>query len=121
MNGPMKTASFRVDVKDSAKYLQAGELNVLDTSSLVRYMEIVAHQLAKEELPSKKTTVGVECKIRHLAPTAMGKEIVIKVKLMKKETEKLFFEIVAYEGEKLIGESKHTRMIVEKEAFLKTV
>lgn len=117
----MKTALFRVDVKDSAKYLQSGELNVLATSSLIRYMEIVAHQLATEELPSDQTTVGIECKIRHLAPTAMGKNIVIKAKLMKKEAGKFFFEIVAYEGEKLIGEGKMTRMVVEKEDFLKKV
>jgi predicted thioesterase len=38
--------------------------------------------------------------------------------LIKVDGKKLFFNISAYEGEDMIGQASHTRVVVNKEKFL---
>lgn len=109
---------FTVMPHQSAANMGSGLLDVLSTPSLIALMEHTAQELLLPIIPKGKSSVGTEINMKHLAATAIGKEITIEVTLTK-HTEKLFnFEIIAFEQEKLIGKASHQRAIIDINRFL---
>lgn len=104
--------------EDTAKAQGSGQLEVLATPRLVALMENAAMLTVAPSLSPEETTVGGQISITHLAPSAVGKEIVATAVLEKIEGKKLTFSVSAKEGDKLIGEGTHVRFIVNKERFI---
>ena len=104
--------------EDTAKAQGSGQLEVLATPRLVALMENAAMLTVAPSLSPEETTVGGQISITHLAPSAVGKEIVATAVLEKIEGKKLTFSESAKEGDKLIGEGTNVRFIVNKERFI---
>lgn len=103
---------------DSAKAQGSGDMEVLATPRLVALMENAAMLAAAPSLAEGETTVGSEINITHLAPSAVGVEVVATAVLQSIEGRKLTFSVSAKEGDKLIGEGRHVRYIVDRQRFL---
>lgn len=103
---------------DTAKAHGSGDMDVLATPRLVALMENAAMLAAAPSLSEGETSVGSEISITHLAPSAIGAEVVATAVLEKVEGRKLTFSVSAKEGDKLIGEGKHVRYIVDRQRFL---
>ena len=86
--------------------------------AMIALMEKTANNSLRNYLPEDCVSVGVEINTKHIKASAIGKEIVCKSELIKVDGKKLFFNISAYEGEDLIGQASHTRVVVNKEKFL---
>jgi len=104
--------------EDTAIAQGSGQLEVLATPRLVALMENAAMQTVAPSLSPEETTVGGMISITHLAPSAVGAEIVATAVLEKIDGRKLTFTVTAREGDKRIGEGTHERFIVNKERFL---
>ena len=112
-------ASFLIVAPEDTAIAQgSGQLKVLATPRLVALMENAAMLTVAPSLSPGETTVGGQISITHLAPSAVGKEIVATAVLEKIEGKKLTFSVSAKEGDKLIGEGTHVRFIVNKEKFM---
>jgi predicted thioesterase len=86
---------------------------VLSTPSLLALMEWSSIKSTDHLLPADRTTVGYAVDgMRHLAPTAIGSEVVVKSVLTEVDGVKLTYEVEAYEGDKLIGKAIHKRAVV---------
>ena len=103
---------------DTAKAQGSGDMDVLATPRLVALMENAAMLCVAPSLADGETSVGSEISITHLAPSAIGAEVVATAVLEKAEGRKLTFSVSAKEGDKLIGEGRHVRYIVGRQRFM---
>ena len=55
--------------------------------------------------------------VRHLAPTPVGRRVVAKARVMEKTRSSVLFEVQAFDGERLIGEGRHRRGVVDGRGF----
>ncbi len=86
---------------------------VLSTPSLLALMEWSSIKSTDHLLPNDRTTVGYAVDgMRHLAPTTIGSQVVVKSVLTDVDGVKLTYEVEAFEGDKLIGKAIHKRAIV---------
>lgn len=107
-----------VNANNVATVVGSGSVEVFATPAMIALMEKTANNSLRNHLPEGYVTVGVEINTKHIKASGLGKEIVCKSELIKVDGKKLFFTISAYEGEDLIGQASHTRVVVDKEKFL---
>lgn len=120
---------------DAVKSGQIGELNieitkemtvnrvgrpggdVLSTPSLLMLMEQASIEATDKLLPLGHATVGFAVDgMRHLAPTAIGRQVRVKATVDEVDGNKFAYVIEAYEGDKKIGVAKHRRAAISTEA-----
>jgi predicted thioesterase len=82
------------------------------TPAMIGLMEITSHSSVERLLPPGTTTVGYEVHVRHLAPSAPGKTIVVTARLTEVKGNKLYFDVECREGDTLLGSGIHKRAIV---------
>jgi fluoroacetyl-CoA thioesterase len=82
------------------------------TPAMIGLMELTCHRSVERMLPKGHTTVGYEVHVRHLAPTAPGRTIVVTTRLSEVKGNKLHFEVACHEGATLLGTGIHKRAIV---------
>lgn len=107
-----------VNANNVATVVGSGSVEVFATPAMIALMEKTANNSLRNYLPEDCVSVGVEINTKHIKASAIGKEIVCKSELIKVDGKKLFFNITAYEGEDMIGQASHTRVVVNKEKFL---
>ncbi|MBQ2375869.1 MAG: thioesterase family protein [Bacteroidales bacterium] len=107
-----------VNANNVATVVGSGSVEVFATPAMIALMEKTANNSLCNHLPEDCVSVGVEINTKHIKASAIGKEIVCKSELIKVDGKKLFFNISAYEGEDMIGQASHTRVVVNKEKFL---
>jgi len=116
--GLTHTSSIEVTTDKTALAVGSGDMQVLATPMMMALMENAAMLAVAPQLAEGETTVGGHIESSHLAPTAVGKTVTATATLVKAEGRKLYFEIIAEEGGKLLGKGTHLRFIVNKEKFI---
>ena len=102
----------------TAKAIGSGDLPVLATPAMIALMENAAMLAVAPHLADTDTTVGGFMECSHQKPTGIGEEVEAEATLVKIEGKSLHFDIVAYSGEKKLGEGHHIRYIVDRDRFL---
>lgn len=102
----------------SAATIGSGGLDVYSTPSMIALMEKTSMMCVDALLEERETTVGGAVNIRHYKPTAIGKSVICKSKVVSIQGKKIDFEVEVFENEILIGNGKHTRFIVDKNLFM---
>jgi len=118
---PGLSARLQLDVTeaDTAIAIRSGDVPVLATPRLVALCEEACCLAVKEHLPDGETTVGMRIQLDHLAPTAVGAMVTAEATLEKVEGRRLTFTCSASDAHGLVGAGKITRVVVERERFLK--
>lgn len=89
---------------------------VLSTPSLLALMETCCIGASEPYLPAGHTTVGYAVdKMRHLAPTPIGRMVLVRSKLVEVDRNKLTYSIEAFESGKQIGVAMHKRAVISKD------
>ncbi|MHA1917857.1 MAG: thioesterase family protein [Candidatus Ranarchaeia archaeon] len=114
----VKEETYLVEDNHIAKFLGTGDVSVLSTPSMIRFMEQTCLIAVDSEIDKEYTTVGTKVCIYHLAAAPKGSKIKINIKLVLQEKRKLTFEVTAYWKNTKIGEGKHERFIINKKKFL---
>ena len=110
---------YTIKGENSAKSMGSGDLEVLSTPSLVAFMENSAKNYLNNFLNEELGSVGSNININHLAPTLIGKSIIVKGTIKEIIKEKIIiFSLEAFEAENKIGDATHTRVIINNENFL---
>ena len=117
-SGLRHTSSVVVKESDTAAALGSGDLPVFATPAMTALMENAAMLAVAAELPEGSTTVGGSINVSHLRPTAVGAEVSATATLEKVDGRKLYFNVIAMQGEAVIGEGTHLRFIVDRERFM---
>ena len=79
------------------------------TPAMIMLMEQASVEAVRPSLDAGQTSVGFEVNIRHLAPSSIGARIVAQSELTEVQSNKLLFNVVAYDGDTKIGEGPHRR------------
>jgi fluoroacetyl-CoA thioesterase len=82
------------------------------TPAMVGLMEWASHRSVERLLPENHTTVGYEICVRHIAPSAPGRTIVVTTRLTEVKGNKLYFDVACHEGSTLLGSGTHKRAVV---------
>ena len=112
------TSRLTVGNENTAIALGSGDMPVLATPAMIALMENAAMLAVASELEDGDTTVGGHIESSHLRPTPVGAEVSATATLEKVEGRKLYFKIIAHQGDVVIGEGTHLRFIVSREKFL---
>ena len=113
------TKTFTVNENITAKMMGSGDMPVLATPAMVAMMENTAMNAVAELLDDGETTVGSIINTTHVRPSAIGAEITVTATLVAVDGRKLTFDVMAKDGENMIGQGEHVRFVVDKERFLK--
>ncbi|HKW93215.1 MAG TPA: hotdog domain-containing protein [Methylomirabilota bacterium] len=82
------------------------------TPAMIGLMEITCHRSIEPLLPEGHTSVGYEVHVRHFAPTAPGRTVVVTTRVVEVKGNKLQFEVECRDGDKLLGSGIHKRAVV---------
>lgn len=107
-----------VDKTNTAQALGSGDMEVFATPAMIALMENAAMNVVAPVLAEGQTTVGTQINTTHIKPSALGATIEAVATLTAIDGRTLTFSIVAYDGENIIGEGIHTRVIINRERFL---
>jgi len=92
---------------------------VYATPMMILLMETASASAIAPHLPPGFVSVGTEVNIRHLAATAVGREVRATAKVIAVEGMSVLFEVAAFDGERKIGDGTHRRGVVEVAKFEK--
>lgn len=90
---------------------------VYGTPFMILLMEIASGNAIRAHLPKGYVSVGTHVDVRHLAPTPLGRKVVASARVIEKTRTSVLFAVQAHDGERLIGEGKHRRGIVDGRGF----
>jgi fluoroacetyl-CoA thioesterase len=92
---------------------------VYGTPMMILLMELASGEAIASHLPTGWVSVGSEVNIRHLAPTAMGRLVTARGRVLETSRRSILFEVEAFDGDRKIGEGTHRRGVVNLEEFAK--
>ncbi|HAL60969.1 MAG TPA: thioesterase [Chloroflexi bacterium] len=107
--------------EDTAQHLGSGNVAVLATPRMITLMEMAGVAAVDHLLPPGQATVGGEVHVRHLAPTPLGMEVVVRSELIKVEGRRLTFRVEAFDEREKVGEGSNIRFIVDLAKFREKV
>ncbi len=90
---------------------------VYSTWSLAHHMEIAARKVLAPHLEEHEEGIGAHLSIDHLAPTPVGKTVRVVATCTEVDGERVVCEVVAFEGERIIGRGKQIQRVLPKEAL----
>jgi predicted thioesterase len=92
---------------------------VYATPMMIMEMEMASGDAIKPYLAPGWVTVGTEVDIRHLAASPVGAVVRTTARVIAVERRVIRFAVEAFDGERRIGEGRHTRGLVNRESFNK--
>jgi fluoroacetyl-CoA thioesterase len=90
---------------------------VYGTPFMILLMEIASGRAIREHLPQGFVSVGSHVDVRHLSPTPLGRQVVATARVIEKTRSSVLFAVEAHDGERLIGEGRHRRGVVDGRGF----
>lgn len=109
---------FVVGSKDTAKEIGSGDLEVLATPALLAMVENTAKEYLHKELAPEETSVGTMIETKHLRPSKVGAEIIVKVKVDSQEKAKINFSFTVFDTDQLVATGTHQRAVILTDIFL---
>lgn len=102
----------------SAHHIGSGNLEVYSTPSMIALIEKTSLRGIEAFLEKDESSVGGKVNVLHLLPTAIGKRVVCKSTVISIKHNRIEFEVVVFENDKLVGKGAHTRFIIDKASFM---
>ena len=104
-----------------ASHLGSGNLRVFATPAMALLVERTCRRMIDDGLPQGQSTVGVDIRVRHLAPTPLGRTVRIRAEVVGIEGRTVDFRAEVWDESEKVGEAEHRRVVVDLDRFLKKV
>ena len=108
----------RVTPDDCADALGSGDLPVLATPRLLAWCEAATVAAVAARLDPGQTSVGTRIQLEHTRASAVGAQLSVRAHLVHVDGRLLRFEVVAEEGDAMVGHGEVTRVVVDRDRFL---
>jgi predicted thioesterase len=89
------------------------EAAVYATPRMVSDVEYTCRDMLLEHLDPGEDSVGAHVSIDHLAPTPMGLEVTVEVRITEIDRRKVTWEFSVKDPVEEVGRGKHVRFVVE--------
>jgi predicted thioesterase len=86
---------------------------VYATPRMVSDVEYTCRDMLLEHLDPGEDSVGAHVSIDHLAPTPMGLQVTVEVKVAEVDRRKVVFEFSVKDPIEEVGRGRHVRFVVE--------
>lgn len=116
--GLCATVDLTVSDADTAISLKSGDVPVLGTPRVVALCEEAAVKALVGELGTGQTSVGQQVQLDHLAPTAVGHQVVAEATVEKVAGRRVTFTVSVNDDRGLVAVGRVTRVIVDVDRFL---
>ncbi|MDO4725612.1 MAG: dihydrolipoamide acyltransferase [Porphyromonadaceae bacterium] len=115
--------TFSVTSEMLASHVGSGSIDVFSTPTMIAEIERTAAQSVASLLDEGKTTVGTYISVNHTDATPEGMSITVRTELkaISDNGRFLTFEAEVFDQCGAIGNSTHTRAIVDSERFMTKV
>ncbi len=90
---------------------------VYSTWSLAYHMELAARKVLAPHLEPHEEGIGSHLSIDHLAPTPVGRTVRVVATCTDLDGSKVVCDVVAYEGERVVGRGKQVQRVFRKEVL----
>ena len=119
LNTGLKTSmTMRVTGAHTALAVGSGTLEVFATPMLAALMEETAWRSVAPYLEDGQSSVGTRLELDHLAATPVGMKVTCESTLTEVDGRTLIFTITAHDAKGLIGQARHTRVIIDAARFM---
>ncbi|MEP6761701.1 MAG: hotdog domain-containing protein [Sporichthyaceae bacterium] len=108
----------RVTPDDCADALGSGDLPVLATPRLLAWCEAATVAAVAARLDPGQTSVGTRIQLEHTRASAVGAQLSVRAHLVHVDGRLLRFEVVAEDGDAMVGHGEVTRVVVDRDRFL---
>ncbi len=108
-----------VEDQHTAGHLGSGDLRVLASPMMILFMEITARKLLADLLPENLSSVGTRVDVRHLAPAAVGAEIITRAEITAVDEQIITLHVDAWDGHTLVGTGLHWRFLIDEARFMR--
>ncbi|MFT4561135.1 MAG: fluoroacetyl-CoA thioesterase [Gammaproteobacteria bacterium] len=119
--GTAREESLIVTDELTVGYRVPGMPMVFATPQMIFAMEIACAASIAPLLPDGSVSVGTHVDVKHLAATAVGATVRTTSTVTVITEQLVTFEVLSYEGTKLVGQGTHTRACVALERFMSGV
>lgn len=116
--GDSASLGFTVHDEDTAIAVGSGDVPVLGTPRLVAWCEAATVAAVTAGLADGQTTVGTNVSIDHLAPTRVGRSVVVSASVSAVDGRQVTFDVSATDDSGPIGRGTVTRVVVDRERFI---
>src|SRR5216684_4078296 len=106
-----------VPVERTVGHFVKGMPMVYATPMMILEMEMASGDAIRGHLQPGWVTVGTEVDIRHLAASLVGATVRTTARVIEVGRRIIRFEVAAFEGERKIGEGRHTRGLINVAKF----
>jgi predicted thioesterase len=116
--GSRADLTVAVTEADTAIALGSGDVPVLATPRVLALVERATVAAVAGDLHASETTVGVQVRLEHLAPTPVGATVEVSAELVSQAGRRLVFDVRVTGGGGVVASGTVTRVLVERAAFL---
>lgn len=116
LNTKMKSEQ-NVDASKTAAAVGSGTAKVFATPMMIALMENAALKCLDQFLDEGETSVGTYISTTHIAATPMEMDVYAIAEIVGADGRKIDFNVTAYDKCGVIGEAKHSRVVVYGEKF----
>jgi fluoroacetyl-CoA thioesterase len=117
--GTTGEVKFVVEDKHAIEFASDGMPAVLSTPILIGIIERTARHSLMPLLDADERTVGAEIELRHLAPTPVGAQVTVTVRVIHAEGRTVQFQVEARDQKELIARGVHKRAVIRTGSFAK--
>jgi fluoroacetyl-CoA thioesterase len=107
-----------VTESDTAQALGSGDVPVLGTPRVLALAEAATVAATARHLPPGTTTVGVRAEVDHKVATPVGRRVSAQATLAKVDGQRLVFEVVVRDGDRVAAEVRVERALVDRQRFV---
>lgn len=90
---------------------------VYATRNMIYLMELAASKAVQPSLPDGWVTLGIEVRVRHLAPTPIGRTVTATATVTGVSGDRIEFDVEAHDGVRVIGRGTHLRAAIDRHRF----
>jgi predicted thioesterase len=119
--GMKRVETRTVESLDTALTMGSGDLEVYATPAMIALMEYTSKELLQSFLSPEETTVGTSLNVSHVRATPVGHEVKVSAVITELDGRKITLSLEAYDGEHLIGQGVHERVVVDRDRFMRKI